>query len=193
MGSFIVSCSSRPLRFTQTQPVRASCVPSSSVSCFRRSGRTPRVRCALPSWPPVVWLLRNAGERRSGRVWSSDYFYSGNDGLRVTRALKRQSVGGFTHLGRPARRLLLRFLPLEGRHDLNLSQGPLLPFLGASLVEDTVAELDAVLLEEEKDGRGKYFRQLEGSKVRSKGGVIGATRPVRRGASAFIRAYRAWV
>ena len=99
----------------------------------------------------------------------------------------------FTHLGRLARRLLLRFLPLEGRHDLNLSQGPLLPFLGASLVEDTVAELDAVLLEEEKDGRGKYFRQLEGSKVRSKGGVIGATRPVRRGASAFIRAYRARV
>ena len=99
----------------------------------------------------------------------------------------------FTHLGRLARRLLLRFLPLEGRHDLNLSQGPLLPFLCASLVEDTVAELDAVLLEEEKDGRGKYFRQLEGSKVRSKGGVIGATRPVRRGASAFIRAYRARV
>ena len=67
--------------------------------------------------------------------------------MRVTRALKRQSVGGFTHLGRLALRLLLRFLPLEGRHDLNLSQGPLLPFLGASLVEDTVAELDAVLLE----------------------------------------------
>ena len=111
----------------------------------------------------------------------------------MTRALKRQSVGVFTHLGRLARRLLLRFLPLEGRHDLNLSQGPLLPFLGASFVEDTVAELDAVLLEEEKDGRGKYFRQLEGSKVRSKGGVIGATRPVRRGASAFIRAYRARV
>ena len=67
--------------------------------------------------------------------------------MRVTRALKRQSVGVFTHLGRLARRLLLRFLPLEGHHDLNLSQGPLLPFLGASLVEDTVAELDAVLLE----------------------------------------------
>ena len=62
------------------------------------------------------------------------------------------NVGGFTHLGRPARRLLLRFLPLEGRHDLNLSQGPLLPFLGASLVEDTVAELDAVLLEN-KEGK----------------------------------------
>ena len=71
----------------------------------------------------------------------------------MTRALKRQSVGGFTHLGRPARRLLLRFLPLEGRHDLNLSQGPLLPFLGASLVEDTVAELDAVLLENNKVGK----------------------------------------
>mgnify|MGYP001192148803 CR=1 FL=1 len=135
------------------------------------------------------------GQVGSGRGIKSFFgnFYSGNDGLRVTRALKRQSVGVFTHLGRLARRLLLRFLPLEGRHDLNLSQGPLLPFLGASLVEDTVAELDAVLFEEEKDGRGKYFRQLEGSKVRSKGGVIGATRPVRRGASAFIRAYRAWV
>ena len=53
----------------------------------------------------------------------------------------------FTHLGRLALRLLLRFHPLGSRHDLNLSQGPLLPFLGASFVEDTVAELDAVLLE----------------------------------------------
>ena len=90
------------------------------------------------------------GRVGSGRAIKSFFrsnFYSGNDGLRVTRALKRQSVGGITHLGRLARRLLLRFLPLEGRHDLNLSQGPLLPFLGASLVEDTVAELDAVLLE----------------------------------------------
>jgi hypothetical protein len=41
----------------------------------------------------------------------------------------------------------------QGRHDLNLSQGPLLPFLGASLVEDTVAELDAVLLENNKVGK----------------------------------------
>ena len=62
------------------------------------------------------------------------------------------NVGGFTHLGRLALRLLLRFPPLGSRHDLNLSQGPLLPFLGASLVEDTVAELDAVLLEN-KEGK----------------------------------------
>ena len=59
----------------------------------------------------------------------------------------------FTHLGRLALRLLLRFHPLGSRHDLNLSQGPLLPFLGASLVEDTVAELDAVLLENNKVGK----------------------------------------
>ena len=62
------------------------------------------------------------------------------------------NVGGFTHLGRLALRLLLRFHPLGSRHDLNLSQGPLLPFLGASFVEDTVAELDAVLLEN-KEGK----------------------------------------
>jgi len=108
------------------------------------------------------------GQVGSGRGIKSFFgnFYSGNDGLRVTRALKCQSVGGFTHLGRPARRLLLRFLPLEGRHDLNLSQGPLLPFLGASLVEDTVAELDAVLVRQLSlrsrrgwggmEGNGKY-------------------------------------
>lgn len=44
----------RRARDTSTHLVRASCVPSWSVSCFRRSGRTPPWRGDPPSWPPVV-------------------------------------------------------------------------------------------------------------------------------------------
>ena len=49
------------------------------------------------------------------------------------------------HLGRLARRLLLLFLPLLGRQDLDLGRRPLLALLRLSPVEDTVAELDSVL------------------------------------------------
>jgi hypothetical protein len=57
------------------------------------------------------------------------------------------NVGGSRTLAALRSAFFCVFTLSAGRHDLNLSQGPLLPFLGASLVEDTVAELDAVLLE----------------------------------------------
>ena len=53
------------VQFTRIQPARASCVPSSSSSCCRRLGRTPRVRGAPLSWPPVV---SRASRERGQRV-----------------------------------------------------------------------------------------------------------------------------
>ena len=90
-------------------------------------------------------------------------------GLRVAEAEKKvifsvrdATIGGtggsgnrrVAHLGRLARRLLLLFLPLYGRHDLDLGRRPLLALLRLSPVEDTVAELDAVL-------RGKTGEKAE--------------------------------
>ena len=67
---------------------------------------------------------------------------SENDGPESTASALKRRVA---HLGRLARRLLLLFLPLYGRHDLDLGRRPLLALLRLSPVEDTVAELDAVL------------------------------------------------
>jgi len=81
------------------------------------------------------------------------------------------------HLGRLARRLLLLFLPLLGRQDLDLGRRPLLALLRLSPVEDTVAELDAVL-------RGKTGEKAEkGASDGDRKGISQASCDRRAGAS----------
>jgi len=95
------------------------------------------------------WIARRRGAHAPGRK-------------RVIFSVRDATIGGtggsgkrrVAHLGRLARRLLLLFLPLLGRQDLDLGRRPLLALLRLSLVEDTVAELDAVL-------RGKTGEKAE--------------------------------
>ena len=104
---------------------------------------------------------------------------SENDGLGAASALKRRGV---YDLGRLARRLLLLFLSLDGRHDLDLGRRPLLALLRLSPVEDTVAELDAVL-------RGKTGEKAEkGASDGVRKGISQASCDLREGASGRKRA-----
>ena len=127
--------------------------------------------------PPV--RANSSRARRSSllascRVVGGGVGWGAVSGLRVGKkkvifSVRDATIGGtggsgkrrVAHLGRLARRLLLLFLPLLGRQDLDLGRRPLLALLRLSPVEDTVAELDAVL--RGKTLGGFAVRQLFGN------------------------------
>ena len=176
-----------------------------SVSASRRvSGKTRRAHLLI-QLEPLAFLLRQllvaAGEgellaseallflgllscrRRWGGVGRGQWIARREK--KVIFSVREATIGGtggsgkrrVAHLGRLARRLLLLFLPLLGRQDLDLGRRPLLALLRLSPVEDTVAELDAVL-------RGKTGEKAEkGASDGDRKGISQASCDRRAGAS----------